>query len=693
MSIRKNRVYQYGTGGSRFRVLTVDEGSDLAVTVLMGKHNKRRLSARPKPQSLAQLREEVEIRKLVPVDLPATDIPTSLLKGKAKAWADKITEALQPLAETDPVELCKKPLAPRLREAAKKLGLTLNAVNFMFTKVMQAGMRLSAAFPRWDKCGPQPAVVDGRHCVAKPTKQPNSYPLSLAEVANIIRGAKEFLRGDATWSEAYDNYLDKFHAVGIRVVDNEQIVDVKPKGQRPSFGQFYRHARRHLGIVRRIILKIGKDMFLRNHAGKPIGQAFSAIMPGHEVEIDWTTTGLAVVRRGKRVSVGTLVVYVIVDVYTGEILSIYLTLGNCSVEEASRAILLCLEDKVELCKRYGITITAKKWPAKHLFVVLTSDRGELNSWKSSSLIKGLGIKLKMTRSKFARDKGTVESINAQIKRLMRRLAGGTTGKKERGEISPHAEAIYDFDQVYRMLLAFAVWHNAKLRADQPLTDAMVAEGLHKKPTPNALWDYADRHGMLREFDLAEARIHAIPFRAAAVTDRGIRIEDLRYEVPTLDPTKPGGIDAMQWLAEARKKRWKVDLGIDEATVDYVWLRHAPQGAVPQLIQCPLAVSLVSSYGGLSWPEYRSIKADSISSREEYREGEFREATAIYRAILKRTTKEAEDLTHTAREGMKKAQLLAGIDQNRSAEAAERNAAAIDRDTSIDEPEFEEDFGG
>lgn len=692
MSIRVNCVYQYGKNGPRLRILGIDESADVALTIPLGTHQKRRLSARPESQRLSQLRDEVEIRKLVPVDVPTSDIPTSLLKGKAKACAEEITKALQPLAETDPFELARKPLAPRLREAAKKLGLTPQAVNFMFTKVMQAGMRLSAAFPRWDKCGRQPAILDGDHCVAKPTKQPKSYPLSLDEIANIKKGAREFLRADATWKEAYEDYLEKFHAVGIRIVANEQIVDVKPKGHRPSFGQFYRHARRHLGIVRRLIQKLGKDMFLRDHTGKPIGQAFSALMPGHTAEIDWTTTGLAVVRRGKRVSVGTLVVYVIVDVYTGEILSIFLTLGNCSVEEASRAILLCLEDKVELCRRYGITITAKQWPAKHLPVVLTCDRGEINSWKSTSFVKGLGLKVKMTRSKFARDKGTVESVNAQIKRLLRRLAGGTWGKKERGEISPHAEAIYDFDQVYRILLAFAVWHNAKLRPDQPLTDAMVAEGLHKKPTPNALWDYADRHGMLREFDLAEARIHALPFRCAAVTDRGLRIEDLRYEVPTLDPKKPGGIDAMQWLAEAKKRRWKVDLGIDEATVDYVWLRHAPQGGEPRLIQCPLADSLVSSFGGLSWPEYRSIKADSAKSREDYREGEFREATAIYRAILKRTKVEAETLTNAAREGMKKAHLLAGIDQNREAEAEERKRAGKAADVTDQEPEFEEDFG-
>lgn len=692
MSLRTNSLYQYRSSGCRIRVLAIDECNDVAVTISLGVREKRRLSARPEKQSLSKLRDEVDLRELLPLEVSTVATPPSLLKGKARVKADKISDALQSLAEMNPLELADQQLTPHLRRAAQKLGVTVNAVNMMFTKVMQSGMCLSAAFPQWDKCGRQPAVVDGQHCVAKPTNQPNSYPLSLADIARIRRGAKEFLVGETTWREAHDAFLEKHYPVGIKVVNGEEIVVVLPKGKRPSFGQFYRHARAHLRIVRRIIQKVGKDMFLRDHAGKPIGQAFAALRPGHESEIDWTTTGLVAVRRGTRLSVGTLIVYVVVDVYTGYIQSIYLTLGNGCVEEASRAILLCLEDKMELCKRYGITIRPEQWAGRHLSPLLTSDRGELNSWKSSNLVTGLGITMKLTRSKFARDKGTVESINSQIKRILRRLAGGTFGHKVRGEKSPHIEAIYDFDQTYRILLAFAIWHNAKLRENQPLTEAMVAEGLHRRPTPNSLWAYCERHGYAREFALEEARAQALPYRRAAVTERGIQIENLRFKIPVLDPKKPGGIDANVWLAEARKKRWEVDLGIDEATVDLVWLRHAPQGGDPILIACPLVESQRPAYSGLSWPEYRSINDEAVVAKDQYREEDFREATAVFRAILKRTTKEAEAMTKAAREGLSKARLVAGIDENRANEAAERRTAAEKGDSVTTTEGFEEYFG-
>ncbi len=692
MSLRTNSLYQYRSSGSRIRVLAIDEGNDLAVTISLGVHGKRRHSARPEKQSLSKLRDEIDLRELLPLAISTAVTPASLLEGKAKVKAEKITEALQSLVEMNPLDLANQRLTPHLRIAAQKLGLTVNAVNMMFTKVMQSGMCLSAAFPQWDKCGRRPAVVDGQHCIAKPTNQPNSYPLSLAVIALIKRGAKEFLVGETTWKEAHDAFLEKYYAAGINIVNGEEIVEVLPKGKRPSFGQFYRHARAHLRVVRRIIQKIGKDMFLRDHAGKPVGQAFAALRLGHEAEVDWTTTGLVAVRRGKRLSIGTLIVYVIVDVYTGYIQSIYLTLGRGCVEEAVRAILLCLEDKVELCRRYGITIRPEQWAARHLNPLLTSDRGELNSWKSSNLVKGLGITMKLTRSKFARDKGTVESINSQIKRILRRLAGGTFGHKVRGEKSPHIEAIYDFDQTYRILLAFAVWHNAKLRENQPLTEAMVEEGLHRRPTPNALWDFCERHGYAREFALEEARVQALPYRRATVTERGIQIENLRFQVPILDPKKPGGIDANVWLAEARKKRWEVDLGIDEATVDLVWLRHAPQGGDPILIACPLVASQRPAYSGLSWPEYRSIKDEAVVAKDQYREGDFREATAVFRAILKRTTHEAEAMTKAAREGLSKARLVTGIDENRAEEAAERRTAAVEDGSVTANEGFEEYFG-
>jgi hypothetical protein len=697
MSIRVRQAYQYGTFGERLRILSIDEETDQATTVSLGVQIndttfKRRSSVKPKRESLSQLRNDLAIQKLVPVELTQDFIPAGALRGKAKEHADNLVKALRPLAETDPLKLCDMNLTAAFRSIATGLHLTPNAVNLQFTKVLQSGLMLAAVHSKWGRCGRHPALTDPMHCVAAPTKQPNSFPLSVAEIARIKAFVKKHHLGDRTWSASFDEFLAAHHISEIKVnARGQQIWVVKPPLKRPSLGQFYRHGRRSLGYVQETVQKVGAAMFERDYAGKPIGQAFQALMAGREAELDWTTSGLVTVRRGKRTSLGTITVYVIIDVFTGMVMSLYVTLGNASTEEANRAILICLEDKVELCKRYGVIIEAKDWAVKHIMGILTCDRGELNSWKASSLVRGLGCRLKTTRSRFARDKGTIESFNAKIKALMRTLAGGVEIYPRRGEKSPHIEAIFDLDQVYALLLELVIRHNAVLRANQPLSEDMVGAMLHHCPTPNALWDYGERHGTLRVFNLEEARLHVLPFVKASVTERGIQFEGLRYQVPTFDAGQPGGIDANHWLAEARKKRWPVDLLVDPATVNHVWLRHAPQGIAPLTLKCPLSEPQVASVGGLPWSMYRAIRHTAQIAKAGYREDQQRIANTLFSGAIKRITAEAREMTNAARAGVSKAALKRNIAENRAAEQAERAAAAAPAPVPVTAWEFQEDF--
>lgn len=697
MSIRIKNTYQDSQSGERFIVLGLNEDTDEAATASIGVQIdkdtfKRRTSVKPREALLSKLRDDLAVSKILPVDVTRDVVPEGFLTGKSKVHADAMTTALKPLADTDPFKLCRMNLTAAFKPIAQRLHLTAAAVNMQFTKVLQAGLILAAVHSKWGRCGRHPAMKDPMHCVAKPTKQPNSFELSLAEIARIKAFVKKHHRGKKTWSETFEEFLEAHHTGKIKVtVREQQIKVVKPPLERPSKGQFYRYGRRALGYVGLVIQKVGRALFERNHAGKPVGQAYRAVMVGREAEIDWTTTGLVTVRRGKRKSVGTLTVYVIIDVFSGMVMSLYVTLGNASTEEASRAVLLCLENKVELCKRFGVIINPEDWAVKHFSGILTCDRGELDSSKATSLVNGLGFRLKTTRSSFARDKGTVESFNAKIKALMRRLAGGVDiyGKK-RGETSPHVEAIFDLDQVYALLLELVIRHNAVLRANQPLSEDMVGEMLHHCPTPNALWNYGERHGLVREFSLEEARLHALPMERASVTDSGIQFEGLRYQVPTFDAGQPGGIDANHWLAEAREKRWRVDLILDPATVNHVWLRHTPQGVAPLVLQCGLSESQVASVGGLPWSMYRAVRAKATEAKAAYREGKQRIANTLFCRAVKRITAEAQEMTKAAREGVSKAELMRGTAENRAAERAERAASAQPPAEPATAGEFQED---
>jgi len=664
MNITRDKVYKDTVTGMRMRVVEVIPESNLAICVRMGVQ-----SAKLKEFDLAELNNLAAIHRLIPVEEEVDEIPATLHRGRSKEHGNKLVDALAPLVEQGPLALIRRRLWADFREIGLKLGMTAAGVNGVFTKVLQAGMRLQAAVPRWDKCGRSGFEIDGDDVRAKPTQQPESYHLSLKDISNIKLGASKFYHCEVSWREAYDRFLQKYYPAGIKDVKGVEIVVPLPPLQRPSLGQFMRHARNQLGTAKLLELRYGKEHFEANHKGKPIGQAATALMPGMEAEIDWTTTGLVTVRRGNRRSIGTLVVYPIVDCYSGTILGMYLTMASASYEEAARAVLLCLEDKVELCRRYGVQIEPEDWPVRHLMVTLTGDRGELNSWKSSSLVTGLGIKIKMTRTRMGKDKGAVESVNASIKRLLRRLSGGVW-KERRAHKDPQLDAIFDFDQVYKVLLAFTIKHNKRIRLRQPLTQGMLDANLHHAPTPNNIWAYAAKMGMLREMELDRARIHVLPFETAAVTERGIEKEGLRFEVPDFNAELPGGIAANQWLVVARKKRWKVDLGIDSATVGHVWLRHAPKGCPPMLLRCHLAPGQ-EPYAALTWAEYRLEKAQATAAIKAYIEGPRREAVAVFDAIVDQTIAEASAVTKSAVADLPKSKRTNGAAQNRAAEARER----------------------
>ena len=664
MNIARDKIYKDLITGKTMRVVDVVPESNLAICV-----NFEGQSAKLRSFELSELNDRATIRRWIPVEPEIDELPPDLQLGPAKEHGDKLVEAFAPLVELGPLALLHRKMFKDFRAIGLKIGMTAAGVNGAFTKVLQAGMRLQAVYPRWHKCGRSTFEIEGGKICARATKQPDSYPLSLKDFSNIEKGVLAFLHGETTWGEAHTKFLKKFYPAGIKIKNGVEIVAALPTLQRPSISQFRRHGRRMVGVAKLLELRCGKECFEANHLGKPIGQSATALMPGMEADIDWTTTGLVSVRRRNRLSIGTLVVYPIVDRYSGEILSMYLTMASASYSEASRAVLLCLEDKVELCRRYGVPIGPEDWPVKHLMVTLTGDRGELNSWTSSSLVTGLGIKMKMTRTRKGKDKGSVESVNGSIKRLLRRLSGGVW-KYRRVQKDPQLDAIFDFDQVYRVLLAFTVKHNKRIRQRQPLTQGMLDANLHHAPTPNNIWAYAAERGMLREMELDRARIHVLPFETAAVTERGIEKEGLRFMVPDFDAKSPGGIAANEWLVEARKKRWKVELGIDSATVGHVWLRHAPRGFPPMLLLCRLAQGQ-EPYAELTWAQYRLEKAQATAAKKAYIEGPRSDDMAVFDAILDKTIAEASAATKSAVAGMPKSKRTNGAAQNRADEAKER----------------------
>jgi len=526
-----------------------------------------------------------------------------------------------------------------------------------------AGGVLDAAVLNWHKSGRLPSTGKEDY-TPRPTCQPGSFPLDVVHYSNIAKGVRQYLHDGATWMEAYDLFLEAFYPAGERIIGVTKIVETLPVGQRPSFDQFKWHGSRLVPHQERLELQFGERTVQTSHRGRPHGQSAYAIYPGVVGEIDWTYTDVIGVSRGTRLSIGRFVFYAIADVHSGYVTSAYATMHSGTAAEAGKAIVQCLEDKVALCGRYGITITEAMWGIRTLFAELRSDRGEINSWKSTGIGTSLGMKLEYCPSKRPDTKGTIESFFRILRYLLRRLRGGTSGHPERLKDHPNVTAIYDFDQVQALLLQLAVTFNARVRKRQALTPGMVASRI--LPVPNQIMKWASDRGCLREFSLESARIGALPTHFASITAEGIQIKGLRFVLQDHQPTTTEGIDANDWLMRALKERWKVEIGIEPSTVNYVWLRHRPRSGVPVSIMCPLSAEH-EGWRDFSWIEYGLNNEEYKSAIKAYEEKELREIKAWGRAQQDKITKKAAAETAVAREGMSASAQIAGTEARRRLE--------------------------
>lgn len=670
MPIEANTVYEVVSTKQRIRVLETYPIENIAIVIRMGVRLDR-----PRPAELSGLTDKLSFSGIVPVYGQSLN-PDEFLSDHQIAHRDKMMGVIQPIVDLDLFELATGDFWKHITDAAKAADLSPNCVYGTLTRYFQGGCCKAAITPRWKDRGRHRSDEGNKTADYRPTKQPGCFGLTPSDIQKIKKGADHFYKGDATWPSAYNLFLKEFYLSHIEI-DNQgrEVKRALPADKCPSDWQFYRIGRRHLKTIGRLVAKLGQRGFELTGRGKPGSQAARGLYPGWTAEIDWTLTDVVAVRRRDRTSIGRLAVYAIVDRFSGMILSVYLTMSTGSWEEAARAILTCMEDKREVCARANYRLPKPEdWAVAHSFRLLISDKGEVDSWKSTPIGTGLGIKIKHTIRKRPDGKGTIEAVMKVINYMLyRRLPGATTGIRRRCEDDPRVTAEYDFDQLNELLHAFVVYWNKRIRRRQPMTKGMFDDGVI--PAPNHIWKWGADNGCLRAPNLANARLQLLPWQTASVTEHGFVLQGLRYLIPDIDPGSPQGIEANEWLAKARQERWEIPLGIDLSTVSFVWLRHAARGRAPIMTQCPLAPGQ-DGYAHLSWEEWRLHRQSLKITLDAYKKGELRAAEENFAAVAARLAEEAAAKTGAARQGLSKADQKSNVGANRDHEKREHGATAL-----------------
>lgn len=262
-----------------------------------------------------------------------------------------------------------------------------------------------------------------------------------------------------------------------------------PKTMCPSYRQYYTYFRQVVSKEEIDVIKTSAREVRNNRRILESDSLNEVFGPGDMVEIDAVEVDLSVVSgldRSK--TVGRPIMYVMVDIYTRMILAISVAFDNNSVIGLTNLFLNLLDDKIELCKKYGFEINEEAWYSGIIPRHIRVDRGtDFRSDRFASILHELGIDRQLVSAASGSLKGTVEqefrSLHYAIKPHMAQNGVITN----RYDSKHHQESSITIEEFKKMAIAFVLHHNQNASSTYPLTTDMIRNGVHANP--QELWKY------------------------------------------------------------------------------------------------------------------------------------------------------------------------------------------------------------
>lgn len=387
--------------------------------------------------------------------------------------------------------LCNKAPKPELYAVAQSLDILPNTMWRTIRKYLQSGFDMlavvdgrakrrgkRAAYAHTKKAGRPP-----QNGLGKGLPLTDEVKLYFEEAVNDYLSSRAMSKKDAyaMMIRRHYTYEEEF-AEGIRVC-------VLPENQRPTLVQFENYSRVKISTEQLDAAKTSARE-QRNNKRLLISDNLQGVMgPGDLWEVDECEIDLSLVSvENPSVTVGRPIVYVMIDVYTRMIVAYSVAFDNNSVLGITNCFLNLLDDKQELCNRFGIQIRANEWPSKILPLRLRSDYGaEYISHAMDTICCKLGVAKELVSPATGSLKGQVEQVFHQIHATQNSLLEGKGLIEKRYDSNHHQEATLNIHEFEAVLLTYIVGHNRKYMEKYPLTKDM--RQLNVEPRPIDLWKY------------------------------------------------------------------------------------------------------------------------------------------------------------------------------------------------------------
>ncbi|MFL9908853.1 Mu transposase C-terminal domain-containing protein [Paraburkholderia sp. RL17-337-BIB-A] len=257
--------------------------------------------------------------------------------------------------------------------------------------------------------------------------------------------------------------------------------------------------------------------------------------PGQQFLVDSTVLDVYVVSPLDRKKVlGRPTLYLIVDLYSGMIVGLYLGLEHPSREACAMAVVNTVTNKSEYCTELGFDIKDEDWPVCHLPFEFVADRGaefcSTEPW--TGLAQTIGVGMSNAPPRKPRWRGLAERRFGIVPRAYQTAAYGVVERDFNTRTGRRYawDARYTCAEVELMLLrAIHVYHRTPVSGDQPPVWDMVNN--HDANTPLNRWNYgiASGSGTLQTATPEEIRMAVWPKARGRLYRDGVLFKGIWYQ--------------------------------------------------------------------------------------------------------------------------------------------------------------------
>lgn len=300
----------------------------------------------------------------------------------------------------------------------------------------------------------------------------------------------------------------------------------------PSFNQFRYFYRKTKSMQNYYISRYGIKNYQRNH--RPLlGDGVHEFAPNIGVGmLDSTICDIYLVNSSGNI-VGRPILTACIDAYSSLCCGYSLSWEG-GMYSLRGLMLNVIEDKVEHCKKHGISISKSDWNCDKLPAVFVTDMGSEYKSENFEQIAELGITLINLPAYRPELKGSVEKFFDLIQNSYKPYLKGKgvvePDYQERGSHDYRKDACLTMDDFEKVILYCILYYNSqRILTNYPYTEKMI--DLNIQPYANCIWEYGKTQdgANLITVDKETLILILLPRTKGRFDRNGLKVNKLRYK--------------------------------------------------------------------------------------------------------------------------------------------------------------------